>query len=160
MLHSRLLKCFVLITLFYKTKNLRSLILAIIGGFEWLDWALVEKLLQKYISSFVAGPACHKNASTVWGHSWESAESPKLSFAEKTENIILKQNRDRYFLIWFDHYIGSVPNSVTMAGIKTMVCTENRRELQRKPNFWHGFVVLGHFIWAIWAVIEKFVYFF
>ena len=35
--HTRLLKCFVLIKLCCKTKHLRSLVQAIVRGFEWLE---------------------------------------------------------------------------------------------------------------------------
>ena len=35
--HTRLLKCFILITLCCKTKHLRSLVRSIIWGFEWIE---------------------------------------------------------------------------------------------------------------------------
>ena len=40
--HTRLLKCFVLITLRWKIKHLRSLVHANVQGFEWLEIARME----------------------------------------------------------------------------------------------------------------------
>ena len=52
---TKLLKCFVLVTLCCKTKHLRSLVQAIVRGFEWLEiLGLIPAVLHYQNGSFTA----------------------------------------------------------------------------------------------------------
>ena len=142
---TRLLKCFVLISLCCKTKHLRSLVRAIVKGFEWVELLRFSSITLSYVqavqSSFFCfrHQICHNALLTLHFSSFAGND-----ITDRKVSQSLLQNQNSPSITVHGRFMVS-RNTTKNIGNNVLFTLNQTTHLWHKPSLW----LYYRFFWQI-----------